>query len=79
VVEAEHSQHAVVELTIRDLKDQALSHCPSGKFNANSAWTVIACIAHNLLRWSTLMKSGDIRGQAAGDRSLTRGTDCLVT
>ncbi len=55
VVEAEHRQHAVVELTIRDLKDQALAHFPSGNFNANSAWTVIACLAHNLLRWSTLI------------------------
>lgn len=55
VVEAEHRQHAVVELTIRDLKDQALAHFPSGKFNANSAWTVIACLAHNLLRWSALI------------------------
>ncbi len=55
VVESEHRQHAVVELTIRDLKDQALAHFPSGKFNANSAWTVIACLAHNLLRWSTLI------------------------
>jgi hypothetical protein len=55
IVEAEHRQHAVVELTIRDLKDQALAHFPSGKFNANSAWTVIACIAHNLVRWSTLI------------------------
>jgi Transposase DDE domain. len=52
VVEAEHRQHAVVELTIRDLKDQALAHFPSGQFNANSAWTVIATIAHNLLRWT---------------------------
>ena len=42
LVEAEHRQHAVVELTIRDLKDQALAHFPSGQFNANSAWTVIA-------------------------------------
>jgi len=55
VVEAEHRQHAVVELTIRDLKDQALAHFPSGKFNANAAWTVIACLAHNLLRWTTLL------------------------
>lgn len=53
VVEAEHRQHAVVELTIRDLKDQALAHFPSGQFNANSAWTVIAAIAHNLLRWTS--------------------------
>jgi len=55
VVEAEHRQHAVVELTIRDLKDQALAHFPSGQFAANSAWTVIACIAHNLTRWTTLI------------------------
>ncbi len=55
VVEAEHRQHAVVELTIRDLKDQALAHFPSGRFNANSAWTVIACIAHNLLRWTSVI------------------------
>jgi hypothetical protein len=55
LVEAEHRQHAVVELTIRDLKDQALAHFPSGRFNANSAWTVIACLAHNLLRWTSLI------------------------
>jgi Transposase DDE domain group 1 len=55
VVEAEHRQHTVVELTIRDLKDQALAHFPSGQFNANSAWTVIAAIAHNLTRWTTVI------------------------
>ena len=55
VVEAEHRQHAVVELGIRDLKDQALAHFPSGKFTANAAWTVIACLAHNLLRWTSLL------------------------
>jgi hypothetical protein len=55
VVEAEHRQHAVVELTIRDLKDQALRHFPSGQFAANSAWTVIACLAHNLARWTTVI------------------------
>jgi hypothetical protein len=55
LVEAEHRQHAVVELAIRDLKDQALAHFPSGKFLANAAWTVIAAIAHNLLRWTTLI------------------------
>jgi hypothetical protein len=54
-VEAEHRQHAVVELCIRDLKDQALAHFPSGKFFANAAWTVIACLAHNLLRWTGLL------------------------
>jgi hypothetical protein len=55
LVESEHRQHAVVELAIRDLKDQALAHFPSGKFLANAAWTVIAALAHNMLRWTTLI------------------------
>jgi hypothetical protein len=55
VVEAEHRQHAVVELVIRDLKDQALAHFPSGRFHANGAWTVIGALAHNLLRWTELL------------------------
>ncbi len=55
LVEAEHRQHAVIELAIRDLKDQALAHFPSGRFNANAAWTVIACLAHNLLRWTSVL------------------------
>jgi hypothetical protein len=55
IVESEHREHAVVELVIRDLKDQALAHFPSGRFNANSAWTVIACLAHNLLRWTGVL------------------------
>ncbi len=55
VVESEHRQHAVVELAIRELKDQALAHFPSGKFLANAAWTVIGALAHNLLRWTSLI------------------------
>jgi hypothetical protein len=53
LVEAEHREHAVVELAIRDLKDQALAHFPSGRFPANSAWTVIAALSHNLGRWTS--------------------------
>jgi hypothetical protein len=59
LVEAEHRQHAVVELAIRELKDQALAHFPSGKFYANAAWTVIAALAHNLLRWMHLIALPD--------------------
>jgi len=55
LVEAEHRQHAVVEQVIADLKDQALAHLPSGQFNANGAWTVLAALAHNLLRWTQLL------------------------
>jgi hypothetical protein len=54
-VEAEHRDHAVVEQVIADLKDQALAHFPSGHYGANAAWTVLAAIAHNLLRWTQLL------------------------
>jgi Transposase DDE domain group 1 len=55
LVEAEQREHAVVELVIRDLKDQALAHFPSAQFHANAAWTVIAALAHNLLRWTSVL------------------------
>ena len=51
--DTDHRDHAAIELVIRDLKDQALCHFPSGRFAANSAWTVIAALAHNLGRWIT--------------------------
>jgi hypothetical protein len=65
VVEAEHRDHAVVEQVIADLKDQALAHFPSGHFNANAAWTVLAAIAHNLLRWTQLLGLPDSTVRAA--------------
>jgi hypothetical protein len=55
LVEQEHREHAVCEQVIADLKDQALAHFPSGQFNANAAWTVLAVLAHNLLRWTQLL------------------------
>jgi hypothetical protein len=55
VVEAEHRDHAVVEQVIADLKDQALAHFPSGDYDANAACTVLAALAHNLLRWTQLL------------------------
>jgi len=67
-VEAEHREHAVVELCIRDLKDQALQHFPSGKFFANSAWTVIAALAHNLGRWTTMIGLPDQPARIARTR-----------
>jgi hypothetical protein len=53
VADIDHRDHAAIELVIRDLKDQALAHFPSGRYAANSAWTVIAALAHNLGRWTT--------------------------
>ena len=70
LVEAEHRQHAVIELVIRDLKEQALAHFPSGQFAANAAWTVIAALAHNLLRWTELLGLPDRVVRAA--RSIRR-------
>lgn len=65
VVEAEHRDHAVVEQVIADLKDQALAHFPSGDYDANSAWTVLGAIAHNLLRWTQLLGLPDTTTRAA--------------
>ena len=50
-LDADHRAHAVIELAIRDLKAEGLAHCPSGNFQANAAWVVIAALAHNLVRW----------------------------
>jgi hypothetical protein len=65
LVDREHRQHAEVELVIRDLKDQALAHFPSGSFAANAAWTVIACLAHNLQRWTGQLGLEDPTWRAA--------------
>jgi hypothetical protein len=70
LAEAEHRDHAVVEQVIADLKDQALAHFPSGHFYANAAWTVLAALAHNLLRWTQLLGLPDTIVRAA--RTLRR-------
>jgi len=70
LVEAEHRDHAVVEQVIADLKDQALAHFPSGHFHANGAWTVLAALAHNMLRWTQLLGLPDTTTRAA--RTLRR-------
>ena len=54
-LDAQHRAHAVVELSIRDLKAGPLTHMPSGSFSANSAWLQCAALAHNLLRWTTTL------------------------
>jgi Transposase DDE domain group 1 len=45
-----HRGHAIIEQVHADLKNSALAHLPSGKFCANAAWLVLACIAFNLTR-----------------------------
>ncbi len=48
--EADHRRHAIIEQVIADLKGGPLAHLPSGKFNANGAWLVLAAMAFNLTR-----------------------------
>ena len=57
-LDADHRAHAVVELAIRDLKAEGLTHCPSGHFGANGAWALIAALAHNLVRWVAALGLG---------------------
>jgi len=58
-LDADHRKHAVVELAIRDWKQgTGGDHNPSGIFAANAAWTLIAALAHNMIRWTTAL--GDI-------------------
>jgi hypothetical protein len=49
-VEADHRRHAIIEQVIADLKNGPLAHLPSGRFNANGAWLVLASMAFNLTR-----------------------------
>jgi len=48
--EADHRRHAIIEQVIADLKGGPLAHLPSGRFNANGAWLVMAAMAFNLTR-----------------------------
>ena len=57
-----HRNRAVIELSIRDIKDSSLEHLPSGNFSANGVWLASGIIAHNLLRWSALLGEITIAG-----------------
>ena len=51
-----HRNHAVVELTIRDLKEgSGLNHVPSGHYPANCAWLACAALAHNIGHWTAIL------------------------
>jgi hypothetical protein len=57
-----------------------LAHFPSGKFFANTVWTVIAAIAHNLARWTqTLAINGTVRTSRTLRRRLSTIPGRLVT
>ena len=48
--EKTHRGHAIIEQVNADLKQGPLAHLPSGSFQANAAWVVMAAIAFNLTR-----------------------------
>jgi len=61
-----HRQHAVVELTIDDLKEgSGIDHIPSGNFSANGAWLCAAVLAHNLIRWTATIGAPQPTGELA--------------
>ncbi|MFT4085326.1 MAG: IS1380 family transposase [Nocardioides sp.] len=55
-----HRHHAVIEQVHADLKHSALAHLPSGIFNANAAWLVLAVIAFNLTRAAGTVAAPDL-------------------
>lgn len=70
-LDAFHRHHAVVELTIRDLKEGAgLEHIPSGYFFANGAWLACAVLAHNLTRWTARLGGIAARNQLVVARTI---------
>lgn len=66
-----HRRHAIIETVFADLIDGPLAHMPPGRFGANSAWTLCAAIAHNLLR-ATGVLAGAAHAVARGS-TLRRG------
>ena len=66
-----HRHHAVVELAIRDLKEGAgFEHVPSGNFHANSVWLQCAVLAHNLIRWTTILGGARVDNQLIVARTI---------
>lgn len=58
--EHDHRRHAIIEPQIADLKHSALSHLPSGRFEANHAWLILAALAHNLQRAAGVIAGGEL-------------------
>ena len=58
--EADHRRHAVIEQVIKDGKSSALAHMPSGRFQANNSWLILAAMAHNLMRAAGVLAGGSL-------------------
>lgn len=66
-----HRRHAIIEQVHADLKNSALAHLPSGKFNANAAWLICAVMAFNLTRAAATL-TGDPRLRKATTGTIRR-------
>ena len=58
--EADHRRHAIIEQVIADVKNGSMAHFPSGSFNANAAWLVLAVMAFNLLGAAGVLGGGKL-------------------
>lgn len=61
-----HRKHARIEQVNADLKDSALTHLPSGKFAANSAWLVTEVMAYNLTCTAGILAEGQFAEARTG-------------
>ena len=76
-LDAFHRDHARIELAIRDPKEGAgMEHVPSGQFFANAAWLCCAVLAHDLVRWSSLL--GGLVSEGTGVVTRTVRTQLLA-
>ena len=60
-----HRRHAIIENVHADLKHSALAHLP-GRFTANAAWLVLACIAFNLPPAAATIAAGSLTRATTG-------------
>lgn len=60
-----HRGHAIIEQVFSDLENGPLGHLPSGRFNANAAWLVLAATAYNLMRAAGRL-AGPLHAKATG-------------
>jgi Transposase DDE domain group 1 len=61
-----HRGHAIIEQVHADLKNSALAHLPSGRFNANAAWLVLAVMAFNLTRAAGTLSGAEFARATTG-------------
>ena len=67
-----HRHHAIIEQVNADFKASALAHLPSGKYEANAAWLVLAGMAYNLTRTIGVISDRDGKLRRAVTQTIRR-------